>query len=254
MFLQLQRAWNEKLSALRSEPDVEDHLLEALGMVLVRTLFEDPRQIAPGDTRLLRARGKLLVARGRLEDDDDGQVLGLARAAVALLDAPGADSHSVPNDVGDLLPPPPGRLLRMLRGEPDGISAGLCAAAVHRSAESQRALQTLLLAEPIELRAAAQSPGSMRDPAEGTQLAAWADPAFEVVLFAEAAGEVELGVYAATEAPVRLTASGARTTEMLPGYWFGSLPTSGDDLRVTIEVGDSALEVSLPNGATAPTE
>src|SRR5690606_18185815 len=117
----------------------------------------------------------------------------LARAGLERLEGRPGEAPADP------MHPPDGSLLTMLRGQPDGLSAGQRAAHVGGCEPCRRTLRVLDLAEgrgaPSQLAVAAAAAAPMRAPTEGRPLARLEDPEAEAVLFEEG-GERRLAVYA----------------------------------------------------------
>ncbi len=247
---ELRSAWERALGRAEAwQPDEDpEPVLEALALLLVVDLTGDLGAVAEADRALLRDRGRRALLSGPPAPDEDWQLArSLARAGFDRLEGRPARPPADP------LCPPDGSLLGMLRGEPDGLSAGQRAAHVAGCEACRRSLRVLDLAQgggaQSELAVAAAAAAPMRAPTEGRPLAELEDPEAEAVLFEEG-GERRLAVYATAAAPVRLEAEGVTTEQMLSGYWLGRVPAGRDRIRARLHVGSQTVdwEIDLTAG------
>ena len=178
-------------------------------------------------------------------------------ARVTIADEPeaGDRARAIPKDA---LHVTAATLVRMLRGELDGIAAGLCATHVAHCRPCHDAAAVVVMTEPPgqwssegstgwssgwssepapspgrafgppvpperhePWRIAASAAAPMRAPGDGHPLAAHPDPAFDVIGFADD-GHYRLAVYAADHLPVRVEHADITTEAMRPGYWIGA--------------------------------
>lgn len=172
------------------------------------------------------------------DDEDRAYALAIARAGLNAL----SGKREFDAALGDRTSPPPSRLLDMLRGEPDGLSAAACAIRVATSAADRAKLDVLRFArEPERLRVAAQEEEPVRDPSAGRLVGVLERAKIEAVLF----GDRELALYSAADDVLRVEAEGAITMQMLPGYWLGRVAPDVHRVRATIELGDERIEWSI---------
>jgi hypothetical protein len=241
----------ETARAYRPGQDPEP-LLEALGLCLVLAITGRIDALPPSDRSRLRQQGRKALLATPVDDEDLRWAVAIAREGLRALEGETVFDRSA----GDPIRPPPARLLAMLRGEPDGISAGACALHVSGCEASREALRTLDLARArppdVRIAAAAAPEEPMRDPATGRQIASLAAPAVEAVLFEPAllesgreGGVRALAVYAATDVPVRLAGDGLTTRHMLPGYWLGDVLAGIHALDAHLEHGDETRRWQL---------
>jgi hypothetical protein len=246
----LKTAFYKKLEVLRATSALDD-LFEALGLAVVLRVTGELDDLPVGDRQeLLRIGRKQVLAapfRGRsstaspetgFDDEDRAHALAIARAGLHAL----SGKHEFDAALGDRTSPPPSRLLDMLRGEPDGLSAAACAIRVATSAADREKLDVLRFArEPERLRVAAQEEEPVRDPSAGRLVGVLERAKIEAVLF----GDRELALYAAADDVLRVEAEGAITMQMLPGYWLGRVSPDVDRVCATIELGDERIEWSI---------
>jgi hypothetical protein len=241
----LKTAFYRKLEAVQSsgspgerDPRARDDLFEALGLAVVLRVTGELDDLPLDDRRELLRIGRREVLAARAEDEDDAYAIEIARAGVHAL----SGKHEFDSRLGDRSSPPPARLLGMLRGEPDGLSAAACAIRVASSAADREKLAVLSLAEaPAVLRVAAQEEEPVRDPASGRRVGVLRGAEIEAILF----GDRELALYAAADHVIRVEAEGVVTQQMLPGYWLGRLPSGADRVQAVIELGEERIEWNI---------
>ena len=242
----LRTAWEEGLERARAfEPgDDPEPVLETLGLLVVLELTGDLATLGREERALVRDRGRRALLGGAPDDVDpeDWQLArDLARAGLSLLEGRPAEGPA------QGLHPPDGQLIQMLRGEPDGLSAGLCAGHVLDCDQCRAAVRVLDQsrgAVVATLAVAAAAAEEMRPPAEGTLLSQIEDPRAEVLLFAEDGGR-QLAVYAAESAPVRVVGEGVTTEQMLSGYWLGRVAPGAERLALRLHVGDRTADLEI---------
>lgn len=209
--------------------------LSALALVLVLDLAGELGSIDRGDRALLRERGAqaLLAAPPDGVDPDDWQgARDLARAGLDRM------AGRATRPAGDPLHPTDLMLVRALRGEPDGISAGSTAAHVAGCDQCLPRARILSMAGGVGLAVAAADGEVMRPPIEGRVVASLPDLELEAVLFPDG----RLALYAASGGPIQLVADGVATEQMLSGYWLGRVGLDREKLRGRVHLGDRAVE------------
>jgi len=135
----LRIAWREAVAQARGYVDGDDPepVLAGLGLALVlsatgaQTSAEEGRALGSAGARALLAGDA-----GAEQDEDHGWARAIARAG---LDALAGRPPSL-EAIADPVHPPAGRLIDMLDGRPDGLSAGACAAHVLGCARCAAAL------------------------------------------------------------------------------------------------------------------
>lgn len=223
-------------------------VLDALGWLVALDLVRGASGVDPAVVAQLGRQGPLAVARVEAgTDEDDALAARVGRAGLGVLGDPAGQP---PGDApADLTPPSPRRILRMLRGELDGLSAASCAARLARDgvdAAAVLAMATSAGAPPTTIAVAAADPEPIRAPAEGRVVARLPAPGLEAVLF-HSPPPRRLAIYAERSVPVRLTAAGAATEGMQPGYWIGRLDRRvRGALSATIRVGDREVAWTIP--------
>jgi len=246
-------------------------VLEALGLALVLEVTGELNLCSGEELDVLRRTGRRAVAAAEkwsrdhpAAEEDLLWAVGIARAA---LDALTAERAAMPDAAAaDLVPPSPRRVLRMLEGQLDGLSAGSCAAHLLRDPTGRARLQLLgdLEAQGSRgsstgaeaglepLRAAAAAAEDMWAPGEGESVASRDAPRVEAVLF-RSADPPRLAVYAFEAVPLRLVSEAVETEAMLPGYWRGRIISPrARVLRCELHVEDRVLSWKIdlrPRGA-----
>jgi hypothetical protein len=184
----------------------------------------------------------------------DAETLALARRSIADVARAGLaalerGSGAVPHRVAALaFHPPAATLVRILRGEADGLTAGRWAAHLracdgcrHEIDVARRANGEL---DEPGLALAAARPAEVLAPARGRVVGTLKRPALEAVLFDSEHGR-KLAVYAQASAPVRLVADGVTTEDTLEGYWIGRVEPAVTELHAQVFVDDEPVAWTL---------
>jgi hypothetical protein len=257
----LLQVFSESLATARSYKPGEDPtpVLEALGYALALAanaqldalpVEERGAILECGTTALASSNAWMADHQDDAEDMDRSVAVG--RAAVAWLE--GRADTALDEVLGDATPPSPSRVLKMIRGELDGLSAASCAISLLRDPVARGQLQVLRMSgdstaahphgqEPI--RAAAAAAADMRAPFDGELIAELDRPAVEFLIFRDE-DAVRLAVYAFESAPIRLVAQGVETEAMRAGYWIGRLvQPPPEKLSCDLHVGDEVWSLNL---------
>lgn len=262
----LERAWKKGLDRAARWRRGQDPtpVLEALGLALVLEVTGD-LDVRPSDElEPLRARGTDAVraaaeVRGARDDDPEARrwAADLARAGLRVLGV--TTKSGARRAPADVLHPQHARLLRMLRGELDGLAAGACATHVLSCARCASAVRVLQMSElPVAtgsggtveegwMAVAASPRAPMRPPSEGRLVARLEDQRVEAILF-EDHGAQRVGVYAADPLPIRLAGERVTTEHMLPGYFLGRIDPRGKTLDATLHIGEREVRWRIPVG------
>jgi hypothetical protein len=237
-------------------------VLEALGYAVALHLVGALDHV-PSSARaaLLEAAEAALDAARAVGGDDPDDAEAYARGALLgalgarlLAGEPAGALRGVP---ADALDPTDRRVMRMLAGELDGLSAAACAVrcmkrddprprllwTVDAGASAARASQ-----RPEPLRLAAADPAPIRPPDEGRFVGALEDTLLEAVFFPE---ERQLAVYAATPAFLQVLAPGITPKDVKPGYFLGELAPDvdvGAPLELDVRLGDRTFRWGLTLG------
>ena len=224
-------------------------ILEALGLALVLAITGRLDEV-DGETKIRLSRiGRRTLLAPHRGDDDVRWAAAVGKEGLKAL----AGEHDFDIRAGDVLPPSPARLIAMLRGQPDGLSAGACAIRVQHDPGARQQLAVLLAgaADPItaarptaQFVAAAAPAESMRDPSTGRRLSEIRSPAADIVLFENEEPRV-VAVYALSQESVRLIGDGLLTRHMLPGYWIGTVEPSTTRIEGVLEVGTESVKLEV---------
>jgi hypothetical protein len=239
-------------------------VIEALGYAIVLHLVGALDGIAESERRSLLSVSKAALdaarAFGRGEDDDPDDAEAYAQGArLGELGSRLLEGETSPRLEGlpaDALDPTDRRVLRMLRGELDGLSAAACAVrCLMRDDARPRLLWTIAqdaleearrCAPPAPLRLAAADPAPIRPPDEGRFVGALEDTLLEAVFFP---AERQLAVYAATPAFLQVLAPGLTPKDVKPGYFLGELaPGLGPAIELEVRLGDRTFRWGLTLG------
>lgn len=243
------QAWERALQRIGAwrEGDDPEPVLEGLALLVVLDLAGDLEMLSAADRTVLRERGRRALLAGPpahdAPDPEDWQhARDLARAGLSLVDGRPARAPADP------LHPTDGALIRMLRGEPDGLTAAARAAHVRGCDACLGRLRVLRMADGEatvpSLAVAAATAAPMRAPTEGRVVARLADPEVEAVVFEDGA-ERYLAIYASASEPVRLVAEGVTTQQMLSGYWLGRVGPSTRRIGGALHVGDRTVTLEI---------
>ncbi len=133
---------------------------------------------------------------------------------------------------------PPGDLVRLLRGQLDGLAAGSLAMRIRRSDAALGELEALArLSRPEErpLALAAADPAAVLDPAGGRVIGTLQGLGAEAVLFEGAPRR--LAVYSEDPYPLRLIAPELTTEDVREGYWIGRVEEGATRVEAALHVG-----------------
>lgn len=226
--------WRAAVSLAREPAHDPAELAERSGWAVVLQAFEMLDDAEPDDRQVVRKA--VGVALPKLEDD------ALKAVGQAVL---GAFAGKRPS-VSDLVRPSAQRLVRLLRGELDGVAAAHCAGWLANHPDEAHLLRVMAEAEgaprPQRIAVAAASASQMRNPNEGKLIAALEDPPIEAVLFTSPR---QLAIYAAEPVAVRLEAEGVTTEEIAPGYWIGKVSGGASQIEAVVHIGDRELRWTL---------
>jgi hypothetical protein len=260
-------------------PDDPFPVLEALGYAVVLHLVGGLDAV-PADARaaVLAASKAALDAAATFDTDEADDADAYARACrLAALGArllAGEAAGALDGLPADAIDPTDRRIVRMLGGELDGISAAACAVRCLRRDDPRPRLLWSIAAraaeaeadEPLRaigndgagvdearrahitapLRLAAADPAPIRPPDEGRFVGALEDTLLEAVFFP---AERQLAVYAATPAFLQVLAPGLTPKDVKPGYFLGQLaPEVGETLDLEVRVGDRSFRWGLSIG------
>lgn len=225
-------------------------LVDAIG---ARDLLgrDEAKSLRGAGRKALLAFGPDATSRGE-DEDEDAEDLAIARRKIAEIARAGLGSleraSAQPDAAGTStsLHPPSRTLVRMLKGDVDGLTAGHWAMHIRECAACQNeiAVVRMTAGETGDIGAlaiAAARPASVRAPAGGRVVGEKKRPALEAVLFEDDTGR-RLAVYAQASDPVRLVAEGVTTEDTLEGYWIGRVEEGVAELRAQAFVGDEVVE------------
>lgn len=257
----LSRELVRRLHRLRTRRPGRDPIVvaEALALAVVIDAVGAALDLAEPDLDLLATEGARALAKWSRGDD----ALIAGRIARAGLEVVAAERE------GKRRPGPRGApaahagavaIARMLRAEPDPLSAALVALHVRRcercTADVVTARDTGSSAAPAferageRMLAAAAEPAAMQAPSDGRVIARLSEPAVEAILF-ESRGVRRLAIYGDRRVPIRLVAAGVATEDATGGYWIGRVEPGVTVLEATLHVGDAVLDWRILLGPPA---
>jgi hypothetical protein len=254
----LHNSWQSHLErALAWKPGADpEPVLEALGYVLVLKVAGKRDWLPPSQARSLRKIGaECLLSLDTQEGDEEDRIIieriaDQARSALFWLEHPKKRLNVRAADVH----PSDARLVRVLNGRVDGLTAGEVACHVIRCPECAGRVELVMTTDRLAradegLALAAASPASVRPPSEGRTVGTRKRPAAaEAVLFAEKGRAPRLAVYADEMVSVRVVAEGVKTETALAGYWMGRVKRGVDRLTATVYIGDRTFTWKLDLG------
>jgi len=232
-------------------------VLEALALSVALELTGDLASVPPAERDALRKTGQralLFVGAPVLVglDEDDLEALRLSAAiardglqALSSRPPPVAERRAARREEKDpgasavRWTIPPGDLVRLLRGQLDGLAAGSLAMRIRRSDQALGELEALArLSRPEErpLALAAADPAAVLDPATGRAIGTLPELGAEAVLFEGAPRR--LAVYSEDPYPLRLVAPQLTTEDVREGYWIGRVDEGATRIEATLYVGD----------------
>ncbi len=236
-----------------AEGDDPFPVLEALGYAIVLRLVDGLDEVPAADRAAILgvAADAIRAARayeGDGEEDAEAYARGAAIGELAMRLLAGKPAVELEGLPADAMRPTDRRIVRMLKGELDGLSAAACAvwclragddrARILWSVERQLAADTASNAEE-PLRLAAAEPASVRPPDDGCFLGAYEDTLLEAVFFPE---ERQLAIYCAPPAFLQVVASGLTPKDVKPGYWLGDVAAdAGPTRELEVRVGERVL-------------
>lgn len=243
------RGWRERAAtaaAWEAGHDPEP-VLDALALTVALELTGDLARVPSAERDRLRKLGQraLLHLGGAGVDEEELEARRLT--ATIARDGLRALSGRPAPDAGELDTRPwvpPSELIRLVRGELDGFTAGSLALAIRRSRAASAELRALLLLSRPPARTlslAAAEAAAVLDPASGRVVGVLEAAGAEAVLFEgdDAEGR-RLAVYAEDPEPLRLVAPALTTEDTREGYWIGRVEPGVTRLEATLHVGDRA--------------
>jgi hypothetical protein len=251
----LHNSWQSHLErALSWQPgDDPEPVLEALGYVLVLKVVGKRDWLPPAQAKLLQKVGaQVLLALDTSAGDEDDRVVmnrvaDQANSALFWLKHPNKRLNVRSAEIH----PSDARLVRVLNGQADGLTAGEVASHVTRCSACTERVELVLTTDRLArddegLALAAASPASVRPPSEGRTIGTRKRPtAAEAVLFEEKGRAPRLAVYADEMVSVRVVAEGIKTENALAGYWLGRVKRGIERLEATIHIGDRSFTWKL---------
>lgn len=221
-------------------------VLEALALCVALELTGDLPSVPSGERDGLRKTGQRALlfvgAPAAEQDEDDLEALRLSAAIArdglrALSGRAPAERGTSSGGIHSAIPP--GQLVRLLRGQLDGLAAGSLAMRIRRSEQALGELRALIrLSRPEErsLALAAADAGAVLDPASGRAVGTLAALGAEAVLFEGTPRR--LAVYAEDPHPLRLVAPELTTEDVREGYWIGRVDEGATRIEAALHVGD----------------